>query len=381
MYTEVETRSWGSRIGGALAGVLLGFILIIFTFYGVFWNESHGLHTAQSLKQTQQMLVIIPATPLNPNNNLKPVYLSGVATTNDKLTDEIFGLSENAIKLDRKVLMYQWQENENTKTENQLGGSEKETKTYDYQPIWSEQLIDSHHFKELTGHENPATKPLESLYQLAPKVTVGDFILSPELVKNINGASQLQFSSFDPSKLQARLNKTVQRESDYFYIGSSSQAPAVGDLKVFINEVKPQTISVIAEQVDGILQSYLAPAGQKVGLVALGNVSAATMIRDAQAENRLLTWALRLLTLIVMVVSFSLLLRPIVVLADIVPFFGSIVGFGMGLIALVCGLLMWGSATAIAWFVIRPVWSIGIVVIVLVLSYLIVSSRKKNLVK
>jgi hypothetical protein len=378
MYTDVDTKSWGSRIGGALTGVLLGIILIPVSFYAVFWNESHGLHTAQSLQQTEKMLISIPISPLNPNNDMKPVYLTGVATTNDKLTDADFGLSENAIKLNRQVLMYQWEEHENVKTEKEVGGSEKETRTYDYQPVWSEKLIQSNQFKEVNGHETPAVKPMESLYQSATNVTLGDFTLSPDLVKSINGESQLEFSTYDPSKLQARLNKSVQHVNDYFYIGASAQTPAVGDLKVFIHEVKPQTVSVIAAQSGHTLQPYLAPAGQTVGLVAMGEVPVSVMIHDAEAENQLLTWVWRFCTLLAMIIGVSLIMRPIVVLADFIPFFGSLVGFGTGLIALVCGLFLWGSASAIAWFVVRPVWAVGIMVIVILLGYFLVHSRKNT---
>jgi hypothetical protein len=115
-----------------------------------------------------------------------------------------------------------------------------------------------------------------------------------------------------------------------------------------------------------------------VGLVAMGEVPVSVMIHDAEAENQLLTWVWRFCTLLAMIIGVSLIMRPIVVLADFIPFFGSLVGFGTGLIALVCGLFLWGSASAIAWFVVRPVWAVGIMVIVILLGYFLVHSRKNT---
>jgi hypothetical protein len=376
MYTEVTTKSWGSRLMGAITGVLFGLLLIVGCFYGVFWNESHGLHTAQSLQQTEKALISVPDAPLNPNNNQKVIYLTGTATTSDKLTDDVFDISENAIKLERKVLMYQWQEKTSTQTERNVGGSETEHTTYNYEPTWAESLIDSKNFKELAGHENPPAKSLNSLYQTAATVTVGDFTLPPDLVNDIRGESQLQMSTFDPKKLQARLNKSVQHVNDYFYIGNSEQAPTIGDLKVYIDEVKPQTVSVIAQQYDKTLQPYLAPAGQRVSLIVMGVVSPAAMIHTAETENQMMTWIWRAVTFLGMLIGLSMLMRPVVVLADVIPLFGSIIGFGSGMIAFVGAILLWSVATAIAWFVVRPVWAVGLIVAACAIVYALLQRKK-----
>src|SRR5579872_6586602 len=108
MVDEVTTQSWFSRIAGAFFGIIIGIILIIGSFYLVFWNEGNALHTSQSLKQAQQVLISVPNSPIDTSNNLKVVYFTGNATTNDVLQDSLLGISEKAIKLDRKVEMYQW---------------------------------------------------------------------------------------------------------------------------------------------------------------------------------------------------------------------------------------------------------------------------------
>ena len=48
-------------------------------------------------------------------NDGKLVHLTGLATTEDVLEDNDFGISANAIKLKRAVQMYQWKETKKTK--------------------------------------------------------------------------------------------------------------------------------------------------------------------------------------------------------------------------------------------------------------------------
>jgi hypothetical protein len=180
--------------------------------------------------------------------------------------------------------------------------------------------------------------------------------------------------------LQAKLNKSVQHVNDYFYIGNSEQAPTVGDLKVFINEVKPQTVSIIAQQYGNTLQPYLAPAGERVSLIMMGAVPPAAMIHHAETENQMMTWIFRGLTFLGMLLGLSLLMRPVVVLASFIPFLGPIAGFGTGLIAFVGSLLLWSVATAIAWFVIRPVMAVVLVIAACLIVYAIVQKQKNSVV-
>src|SRR5690348_4737278 len=110
MVQEITTQSWFSRIAGAFFGIFIGIALIIGSFVLVFWNEGNALHTSQSLKQTEQVLISVPNSPIDSANNSKVIYFTGMADTSDILKDSLLGISKKAIKLDRKVKMYQWQE-------------------------------------------------------------------------------------------------------------------------------------------------------------------------------------------------------------------------------------------------------------------------------
>lgn len=366
MTEEITTTSWFTRLKDAFIGILVGIALIIAAIVLIFWNEGHSLHTAQSLEQTRKVLTPIPPAPLNNQNNLKVVYLSGLATTNDKLTDSLLGITVTAINLQRTVEMYQWQEKTETKTEKQIGGSEKQIKTYTYNKIWSAHLIDSTQFHEQDGHQNPSTMPIQSQSQYASKVTVGDFLLPSDLIRQINVSQPVNLAQANQESLKTQFNKPISLSDNQLYLGQSSQSPATGDMRITVTAVYPQNVSIIAQQTGNTLQPYHAPAGEDIMLLSTGQQSSDQMIDEAKSQNKLMAWILRAVALAMLIIGFALILNPLVVLADVLPFLGSIVGFGTGLIAFLCGASIWLIVTAIAWFTIRPLVSIGLLLIMVI---------------
>ncbi|RUR10403.1 hypothetical protein ELY15_08185 [Legionella sp. km772] len=372
----MTTISWGTRIKNAFLGIGVGIVLIIAAIILIFWNEKHSLHMAESLQEAQKILVTVPNSPINPQNNSKVVYFTGLATTTDKLIDSTLGVDVNAINLDRKVEMYQWEEHVKTETQSQMGGSEKQIKTYNYTKTWSDNLIDSSNFKDQEGHQNPTSMPVESRSQYAEKVTVGDFILPRSLLSEIDVSKPIELTEANKDKLKAKLNKPVELVNNQLYVGADPQNPQLGDLKITSTVVYPQDVSIIAQQSGTTIQPYLAPAGESIMLLTTGTVSSIQMIRNALDENKMLAWILRGVSLLMLVIGFSLLLGPLVALADVLPFLGSIVGFGTGFIGFVLGLAVWVIATSIAWFATRPILAVGITAVVLVLSYMLIKMKQ-----
>jgi hypothetical protein len=145
--------------------------------------------------------------------------------------------------------------------------------------------------------------------------------------------------------------------------GADPATPAVGDTRVSYTVVPAGPISVVGAQSGNTFASFQAKAGDQILLVGRGAQTAAAMFKTAQDNNRILTWAIRIGGLIGLMIGFALIMAPIGVLADVIPFLGSIARLGTGIIGFVLAILVGFVTIAIAWFAVRPILSIALIVI------------------
>src|SRR5688572_9889170 len=117
--------------------VVFGVLMMTVAFPLLFWNEGRAVHTAQSLEEGRGAVVSTSSEKVDPALEGKLVHTTGRVRTASTVSDPVFGVSANAIALNRKVAMYQWKE----KSESRGGGSE--ARTYRYTKEWSETLVDS----------------------------------------------------------------------------------------------------------------------------------------------------------------------------------------------------------------------------------------------
>ena len=111
--------------------------------------------------------------------------------------------------------------------------------------------------------------------------------------------------------------------------------------------------------------------GGTIELVATGVRSAESMFEAAHAENTALTWGLRVLGFVLMFIGIGLVLRPLSVLADVLPILGKIVGSGTSLIAGLVAAVLSLLTISIAWLFYRPLLGITLLVVAAGLTYLL----------
>ena len=121
--------------------------------------------------------------------------------------------------------------------------------------------------------------------------------------------------------------------------------------------------SVVAVQSGSSLVPFRTHTGTNVELIAAGAVPAKAMFKEAEDENSSLTWILRGVGCLVMAIGFGLILRPLVIVADIVPLLGSIMGAGAFLVAMVCTVAVAPLVIGLAWLWYRPLIGIAVLVI------------------
>jgi hypothetical protein len=376
-FTEVTNQSYFQRIGGAFKGIVIGIILILVSCFLLFWNEGRAVKRYKTLVEGSKIVVSVASDMVDAGHEQQLVHLTGMATSEETLTDQELGVSATSvIMLSRTSNIFQWQENSSTKTEKKLGGGEQKTTTYTYSKVWTEQPINSSSFKKTEGHQNPANMPFQSRQLTSRQVSVGSFFLSPSLISNITKYEPLTIDS--STALPSGWAGRGRVMNDGFYLGADPANPQVGDVRISYRVVKPLEVSIIAKQVGDHLQPYQAKAGDTIELLELGVHDAQTMFEQEQQSNTILTWLLRAGGFFLMFIGISMILKPLSVLADVIPALGSLIETGTGLISFLLAGILSSLIIAVAWFVFRPLIAILALCMAGALIFLVVKKMKKG---
>jgi len=370
--TVTSSQSWFSRIGSAFAGVIIGLLLFLLAFPMLAWNEGRAIKREKTLQQGEKNVISVAAAPLEPANAGKLIHVTGTTTTDGPVSDSDFGISANAIKLRRNVEMYQWSEEQKSETKKKLGGSEETVTTYTYDKKWSASLVDSSKFQQPSGHANPDEMPVSSETFVARDVKVGDFTLTDSLLEKINNFQPLPVNSDAAKDFSAKSH--VQVAGGKFYVGIDPKQPAVGDLRVEFEKADPGPVSIIAAQVQNTFEPYEVKNLGSIELLQTGIFSAHAMFASEAQGNAILTWILRLAGFLMMLFGLLLIVKPLSVLADVLPFLGGIVGAGTGMLAFAVALPLTLITIALAWLAYRPL--IGLPLLVLAVGSIVFAAMK-----
>lgn len=360
-YTETTSQSWFSRIGGAIKGVLFGTILFLASFVLLFWNEGRAVKEYNTLKEGSGAVVAIASDKVDSAYAGKLVHLTGQATTENSVSDPTFELKVQALRLKRHVEMFQWKEHSESKSTTKLGGSEETTKEYTYKKEWSDDLIDSSEFKQAADHPNPDSMPYKTEDWAAENITLGAFTLSDSLVQEIDNWTPVTLAEDQP--IPEAIAGQASLKGDTIYIGSDPATPRIGDMRVTFQLVKPCDVSVIAAQEGESFSPYVTKAGGTIEMLKTGILTAPAMFQSAQETAAIITWLIRLGGFFAMFIGLAMILKPLSVLGDVIPFLGKIISVGAGLIAFLISLVLSLLTIAIAWIVYRPLLGIALLVV------------------
>lgn len=362
-FREVTQEGWISRLGGAIKGVLGGGVLFLISFPLLWWNEGRAVQTYLSLQEGRGAVVAVRPDPPDPGNDQRLVHLSGLATTTETLSDPLLGVSVQAIRLSRKAEMFQWVEDKKSEKRQKLGGSEETVTTYSYEKEWRENLVASDSFKDPSDHQNPSSLRVESASWQASNVRLGGFQLSDQLAAQIARTENVPVTQEAIDRLPAELQGEARLHDLGLYIGADPGTPAVGDVRVTFSKVPPADVSIVAQQTGNRLGPFQTRAGDQLEMLEAGIVSPDGMFASAEKANTMLTWFLRVLGFFLMFGGLMLVMRPLRVLADVVPLIGTLAGIGLGLIAFAVAAPLSILTIALAWIAHRPVVGIGLLIL------------------
>lgn len=374
-FVNVTSQGWIERLKNSLGGIIFGLVLGVVAFPVLFLNEGRAVKRQQTLEEGAGIVISVASDRVDPALEGKLVHVTGKAEVSEELADPQFGISAPAIRLVRKVEMYQWAQEKDTETKEKLGGGSETVTTYRYKKVWSSGLNRTSDFEKPEGHQNPDSLPVEGKSIDAEKVNLGVFQLPDFLIRQITKPAPLKIGALEEISEDWRGKVTLHAGG--LYVGSDPSKPEIGDVKITFSAVMPTEISVVAKQVGDSFETYRTVAGGDLEILAMGTQSAESMFEDQETANRTTTWILRGVGLLMLWIGGVLITRPLRVVADVLPIAGRVVGAGLGFFSFALAMIAATITIATAWLFYRPVVGISVLVITAVFVVLLIMKMRK----
>lgn len=371
--TVTSKNSYWSRVKNSFGRILWWFLFVIGSIILLARNEHNFIEQKKALEEWAELVQEAECTQIDENLNKKEVHMIWETFSDAKeLSDETFGIVVNDLKLARNVSMYQWKETTSEDCNDNLWWSETCETTYSYSKTWSDDHISSDNFYESAWHQNPTTWKFESVERKKSPIMMWKFTLSDTFVDLLDNFTALSLSDQNVNLNGWTLNW------NYIYIWNDEENPAVWDLKITFSSVKTGTVSIIWMQYDDTLTSYITSNNRSIALLEEGKVDAETMFIHAQNANKILTWVLRFVWLLLMYMWFSMIFEFIETLMKLLPFLANIIWVWTKLIALCLTIVLWFLTIWISRLAVRPVIWISCLVLAAWWIVLLVKYRKSK---
>jgi hypothetical protein len=334
--------------------VLSGLALFLAAFPLLFWNESRTL--GQYRRSGEGVLEVHPVRMdrIDPDMNGKLVHVSGLAITGETLRDPVFGVAANAVKLRRRVQVYQWRE-KTVPVDDAAGGGDSKTAVV-YDAAWSDRIIPSSEFQAAAEHPNPPAFPYADREFTAKTVTLGAYTLSQPFIEQIDRFRPLKLDREALSRLPADIRWDARRQPDGFFIGDDPEKPAVGDMRATFQAAGPLTVTVVGRQAGNLLLPYPSDKGM-ISLLRVGAHSVEGVFPPAREGHAALIWGLRLGGFALMFLGLALIFVPVMRDAETGgPFVrGLAAKADPWLLAFLAAAALSFAVIAAVWFVVRPI--------------------------
>lgn len=426
-YQEIKTTGYGTRVGRSFKSIGSSFILFCAATVLLWWNEGNAVKTEKMLSEAEGAYVEMEnPNKKDASLDGELVCATALATTEDSLSDTQFGIGAKAISLQRKVEYYQWTEHAQESSEDKLGGKEVTTTTYTYTKEWTSEPIQSSEFKDPAYQQkNMVLTTFDDSDWWAENVSFGAYKLNESLVRRISSEEPLELAisndllqALDKQTLvayerfhgpatpktpgtnslpsatvpdsvkvtndSARIaNDSIKAVTDslmahaenqvslqyvhqagnMLYIGLVPGAPEVGDVRVTWTQIIPAKVTIIS-QVDGdTFKPYKAKNGKRFQTLVMGKKDAADIFESAHNSNTFWLWTLRIIGILLVIAGLKGIFGILETLLKVVPFLAGIVGWGIGLVCTVVGIVWSLIIIALAWLFYRPLLGITLLVV------------------
>ncbi len=385
-YTETTTKSWFQRISESFAGITTGFVLIAVATWLLWWNEGRTFKTAGAIGEAELVTQDVQdISRVDPALEGKVIHATGRAATQEVLRDPVFGVSVNAINIEREAEFFQWREDSHSETRKKLGGGEETVTTYTYSREWVSSPIESANFHDPDyRNRNTILANVEDSTTCLLTVTFGAYTLPDFLKRSIGGAQPMTLQSVDVHATAGLMNterpasEMVHVSGSTVYLGKNPAYPQIGDVRVTFKQTPPADVSIIAQVIRNTFEPFTASNGYTFSRLTMGTAGMAKMFEGARSSNNTTAWVLRVIGILCAVLGLRMVFRILSVIADVIPILGTIVGAGTGFVAFVLGLAWSLVVIAVAWVRFRPLVAGGLIAFALALLAVSYMKGKKE---
>lgn len=412
-YQEVKQTSYGTRVKNSFGGIATGFVMFLAATALLWWNEGRAVKTAKMLEEAQgNYVTMTDIKNVDPQFEGKLVFATGSPTTTDTLTDPLFGVHDNALKIERKVEYYQWEEHAREEKRDKLGGGEETITTYTYKKAWVSQPLESGAFHDPQyQNSNFVLTTAENATFVSENVAFGAYKLNSQQVQALPADQKLTpnvpaetLTSMDASVRQVYNRRTNQNytapaaasyaagqtgdslqeaapKTDFIhiaentiYVGLTPSAPAIGDVRITFTKAAPQSVSLLARVSGTTFTSYTAKNGKSFSSITTGTKTADEMFQAEHDSNNLWTWGLRLAGIFLAIGGLKAIFGFLETLLKVIPPLAGLLGLGVRLICSVVGFVWSLLVIALAWLFYRPL--LGIILLVVGVGIIFAFSKK-----
>ena len=163
-------------------------------------------------------------------------------------------------------------------------------------------------------------------------------------------------------KRSAEGKEFVHISGNQLYFGTVPSSPAIGDVKVTFEKIMPAKVTLIAKANGNTFEPYKAKNGYTFQTLVMGEKDASEIYEDEHQTNTIMLWAFRIIGILMVVGGLKGIFGFLETLLKVVPFVANILGWGVGVICTVVGVVWSLIVIAIAWLFYRPV--LGIILLV-----------------
>ncbi|ODN04077.1 Transmembrane protein [Orchesella cincta] len=305
-------------------------------------------------------------------NEGKLVHMVGYLRIPEPLEDAFYGVSITAVKLKRRVQMYQWVEEEISSNSEEI---QLHNSSHKYSKMWRDKLIDSSKFHDTLNHENPFFIPVSSQILMNPYVYIGKFALGKEFKDKFK--TFIQFTGGErPESLDIKMHMGL------YYHSSDLWNPSVGDLRIQFSFAGPtgSFVSIVAKQSGSELKPFYTESGAQIAFLHEGKKSHTEIFVKEHALVTLYAWIIRLVSVLAVVFGSWLSSKTITLLNRRNQVVQNLMSVGPMRFSLIIAVFLSNSTVGLAWIPHTPLFGILMITFAscLLLYYALVGDNITN---